>query len=205
MFPSKTIENAVQELSKFPGIGKKTATRLALYLLKAEQDSVEKMANAIVELKTKTKFCTVCGNISEADLCRICDSHNRNKQILCVVQDFQDIIALENTGQYNGVYHVLGGLISPLEGVGPNDIAIQPLMDRVQKGDVTEVVMAISATMEGDTTAFYISKLLREQNVNISVISRGISVGGELEYADEITLGRSIMNRVPYQQNGEKS
>jgi len=202
MYPSKSIENAVNELSKFPGIGKKTATRLALFLLKSEQHSVERLAEAIVELKTKTKFCKTCGNISESDLCRICEAHNRNQQLLCIVQDFQDIIALENTGQYNGLYHVLGGLISPLEGIGPADIAIDSLMNRIDKGEINEVVMAVSATMEGDTTAFYLSKLLREKNLNITVISRGISVGGELEYADEITLGRSIMNRVPYLPQG---
>lgn len=200
MFPSKTIEDAVKELSKFPGIGKKTATRLALFLLKSEQDSVERLATALVDLKTKTRFCKTCGNISESDLCRICSSHNRNKSVICIVQDFQDIIALENTGQYNGVYHVLGGLISPLEGIGPSDIAIDQLMARIDEEEVNEVVMAISATMEGDTTVFYISKLLKDKPINISVISRGISVGGELEYADEITLGRSIMNRVPYQE-----
>lgn len=203
MFPSKTIENAVDELSRFPGIGKKTATRLALFLLKSNQESVEKLAQAIIDLKTKTRFCETCGNISESERCRICDSHNRNKQVICIVQDFQDIIAIENTGQYNGVYHVLGGLISPLEGIGPDDIAIPALMDRIGKEEINEVVLAISATMEGDTTAFYISKLLKDKHVRVSVISRGISVGGELEYADEITLGRSITNRVPYTQGSE--
>jgi recombination protein RecR len=198
MFPSKTIESAVKELSKFPGIGKKTATRLALFLLKSEQESVERLAGSLVDLKTLTKFCVTCGNISESDSCRICSSLNRNKQVLCIVKDFQDIIALESTGQYNGIYHVLGGLISPLEGIGPGDIAIGNLMDRIDLGEITEIVMALNATMEGDTTAFYISKLLKDSDVRVSAISRGISVGGELEYADEITLGRSIMNRVPY-------
>jgi len=197
-FPSNSIEKAVEQLSKFPGVGKKSALRMTLFLLRSDNSVAEALAQAIIDLKEKTQFCKTCGNISEAEICNICTSVNRNKGMLCVVRDFQDIIALENTGRYNGVYHVLGGLISPMQGVGPSDIRIDELVERVGKGEITEVILALNANMEGDTTEFYISKKLANVKVNISSLARGISVGGELEYADEITLGRSILNRVPY-------
>jgi recombination protein RecR len=197
-FSSKAVESAVNELSKLPGVGKKTALRLVIYLLKSEESYVNKLGDSIMKLKTDVVFCSVCGNISEGSVCNICASVNRDQTVICVVKDFQDIMAIENTGQYNGVYHVLGGVISPLDGIGPDDLNIAGLIERVGRQQVTEVILALSANMEGDTTAFYISKLLLPLNVRISAISRGISVGGELEYADEITLGRSIKDRVNY-------
>jgi len=200
-FSSSTIEKAVEQLSRFPGIGKKTALRMTLFLLKDKHESVELMANALVDLKTKVKFCNDCGNITELDLCNICTSVNRNKKLICVVKDFQDIISIENTGQFNGVYHVLGGVIAPMEGIGPDDLAINELLDRIKTDDVEELVFALSANMEGDTTAFYIARKVEGLSLKISAIARGIAVGGELEYADEITLGRSILNRVPYALN----
>jgi recombination protein RecR len=197
-FSSKAVESAVNELSKLPGVGKKTALRLVIYLLKSEESYVNKLGDSIMKLKTDVVFCSVCGNISEGSVCNICASVNRDQTVICVVKDFQDIMAIENTGQYNGVYHVLGGVISPLDGIGPDDLSINGLIERIGKQLVTEVILALSANMEGDTTAFYISKLLMPLKVRISAISRGISVGGELEYADEITLGRSIKDRVNY-------
>ncbi|MCB9263191.1 MAG: recombination protein RecR [Flavobacteriales bacterium] len=197
-FPSETIETAVEQLSRFPGIGKKTALRMTLFLLKDKAENVERMTTAIGNLKTKVNYCSVCGNIAEADVCSICKSVNRNKQLVCVVKDFQDIISIENTGQFNGVYHVLGGVISPMDGIGPDEIAISSLLSRIENEQITELVFALSANMEGDTTAFYISRKVEALNVKISTIARGIAVGGELEYADEITLGRSILNRIPY-------
>jgi len=198
-FPSATIEKAVEQLSRFPGVGKKSALRMTLFILRSEKHVAAELAKAIVDLKEKTSYCTRCGNIAESELCSICSSVNRSQEVICVVKDFQDIIALENTGSYTGQYHVLGGLISPMQGVGPSDIRIEELIERVSRDNVKEVIMALSANMEGDTTEFYISKKLKDSNVSISSIARGISVGGELEYADEITLGRSIVNRVPYQ------
>ncbi|MBO6516166.1 MAG: recombination protein RecR [Bacteroidia bacterium] len=200
-FSSETIENAVEQLSRFPGIGKKTALRMTLFLLKDKPEQVERMVQAISDLKTKVHYCKNCGNVCDDELCSICLSVNRNKKLICVVKEFQDIISIENTGQFNGVYHVLGGVIAPMEGVGPDDIAIAQLLKRVEDDQVEEIVFALSANMEGDTTAFYISRKLEPFQTRISAISRGIAVGGELEYADEITLGRSILNRVPYRVN----
>lgn len=173
---------------------------MTLFLLRSDISVAEALAQSIIDLKEKTRFCSICGNICESDICNICNSVNRKKDLLCVVRDFQDIIALENTGRYGGVYHVLGGLISPMQGIGPSDIRIDELIQRVNEGEIKEVILALNANMEGDTTEFYISKKLKDANVNISSLARGISVGGELEYADEITLGRSILNRVPYHQ-----
>lgn len=200
-FPSESIQKAVDELSRFPGIGKKSALRMALFLLKSNQDDVEKLSKVLVDLKTKTRFCQECGNICEGDMCNICTSVNRNKDLICVVRDFQDIIAIENTGQYNGVYHVLGGLISPLEGIMPSDLTIDKLLNRIAACDKAEMIMALSANSEGDTTAYYIGKQVEGQGVKVSSVARGIAVGGELEYTDEITLGRSIINRVPFNQS----
>ncbi len=175
---------------------------MTLFLLKKNPEDVERMTAAMNDLKTKVVYCSVCGNVSDMDVCKICTSPKRNKQLVCVVRDFQDIMAIENTSQYNGVYHVLGGVISPMQGIGPDDLKISPLIKRIEQEEITEVLLALSANMEGDTTAFYISRKLEDKGVKISAIARGIAVGGELEYADEITLGRSILNRIPYRTEG---
>lgn len=197
-FSSKSVESAVNELSKLPGIGKKTALRLVIHLLKTEEEYVHKLGDSIGRLKTETQFCTECGNICEGEKCNICLSPTRDKGLVCAVKDFQDIIAIENTGQFQGVYHVLGGLISPLDGIGPEQLSISALMEKVNSGEVREIILALSANMEGDTTAYYISKLASDSGIKVTAISRGISVGGELEYADEATLGRSIRDRSAY-------
>lgn len=199
--PSKRLEQAVQAFSALPGIGQKTALRLVLHLLKQDSQSVNKFAAAFDKLKEEIKYCNVCHNISDTDVCAICSNHRRNREEICVVEDIRDIIAIENTQQYNGLYHVLGGLISPMEGKGPSDLNIDSLIHRVKEESPIEIIMALSATMEGDTTIFYINKKLTEFDVKISTISRGVSFGGELEYVDEITLGRSILSRVSYQQS----
>jgi recombination protein RecR len=197
-YPSVLIEEAVNELSKFPGVGKKSAMRMVLHLLKQEEKDVIKLGEAVIKLRTKIQYCQRCGNVSDAQLCNICNSPKRNQQLICVVEDLRDVIAIENTGQFTGTYHVLNGLISPVNGVGPDDLNINALVNRIKTEETTELIMALSATMEGDTTVFYLSKKVRDLGVNISTISRGIAIGGELEYADEITLGRSIALRVPY-------
>ncbi|MCC6722543.1 MAG: recombination protein RecR [Bacteroidia bacterium] len=193
--PSKVLEQAVNELSRFPGIGKKTALRMVIHLMKQPEDITASMAKAIINLKTNLRFCNICHNISENELCDICNSVNRNKRLICVVKDFQDCISIESTNQYNGTYHVLNGLISPVDGIGPNEINIYSLINRIKNNEADEVIMALSATIEGDTTAFYISKKLKDFNLKITQISRGIAIGGELEFADEITLGRSLISR----------
>jgi recombination protein RecR len=198
-FPSKLIENAVGELARLPGIGRKTALRLALHLLKAEMDTTATLAEALAKMRFEITYCRTCHSISDAEECGICANKLRDHSLLCVVSDVRDVIAIENTGQYKGVYHVLGGVISPIEGVGPSDLHIDSLVERAASEDseVREVILAISPTMEGDTTAFYLSRRLRDlPNVHISTIARGIPMGGELEYADEITLGRSIVERL---------
>ena len=197
-YPSVLIEEAVNELSKFPGIGKKSAMRMVLHLLKQQEQDVIKLGEAVIKLRTQIKYCKRCGNVSDADICNICNNPKRNHHNICLVEDLRDVIAIENTSQYNGTYHVLGGLISPVNGVGPDDLNIALLVERIKTEEITEIIMALSATMEGDTTVFYLSKKLKDLPVNISTISRGIAIGGELEYADEITLGRSIALRVPY-------
>jgi len=197
-YPSHLIEEAVNELSKFPGIGKKSAVRMVLFLLKQQEHEVTKLGESIIKLRNNIKYCKRCGNVSDHDLCNICASEKRNQQIICVVEDLRDVMAIENTNQYNGTYHVLGGLISPVNGIGPDMLNIDSLIERIKNEQSKEIIMAISATMEGDTTVFYLSKKLKDMNVSISSISRGIAIGGELEYADEITLGRSIALRVPY-------
>ncbi|OON68817.1 recombination mediator RecR [Hymenobacter sp. CRA2] len=197
-FPSKLIENAVAELAKLPGIGRKTALRLALHLLKAETDTTSNLAEALAKMRFDIRYCQTCHNISDTEQCSICANPLRDHSTVCVVSDIRDVIAIENTGQFQGVYHVLGGVISPIEGIGPADLHIEPLVERVkvEESEVKEVILAISPTMEGDTTAFYLTRRLREfPEVHISSIARGIPVGGELEYADEITLGRSIVER----------
>ena len=197
-FPSKLIENAVAELAKLPGIGRKTALRLALHLLKAETDTTSSLAEALAKMRFDITYCQTCHNIADSAECSICANPLRDHGIVCVVSDIRDVIAIENTGQYKGTYHVLGGVISPIEGIGPADLRIDSLLERVAApaAEVREVVLAISPTMEGDTTAFYLSRKLRDQpHLHVSTIARGIPVGGELEYADEITLGRSIVER----------
>ncbi|MBN8576979.1 MAG: recombination protein RecR [Cytophagales bacterium] len=199
-FPSKLIEDAVTEVSKLPGIGKKTALRLVLHLVKESEHKTAALANALSRMRQQIRFCKTCFNISDTEECSICQSHRRDKTVLCVVEETNDVMAIENTAQYNGVYHVLGGVISPMNGIGPADLKIDALVDRVAKlPTLKEVVLALSATMEGDTTAFYLHKRLKEFPVKVTSIARGVPVGGELEYTDEITLGRSISSRVPFQ------
>lgn len=199
-FPSLLLDRAVGEFAKLPGIGRKTALRLVLHMLKQSNEEVEAFADALTTLKHDVKYCSVCHNISDTDICPICSDHRRDSSQICVVENIRDVMAIENTMQYHGLYHVLGGIISPLDGVGPSDIEIASLVERVAAGGVTEVILALSPTLEGDTTNFFISKKLRRYHVNITVIARGISVGNELEYADEVTLGRSILKRTPYEQ-----
>ena len=198
-YSSKLVENAVSELSRLPGIGKKTALRLALHLLKKDKAIANNLGTAIIEMRENIRFCKECHNISDSEICEICANPKRDKATVCVVEDVRDVMAIENTGQYNGVYHILGGIISPMEGIGPNDITVDSLISRVSTGNIKEVMMALSTTIEGDTTNFYIYKKLKDKEVTITTIARGISVGDELEYADEITLGRSIINRTPFE------
>jgi recombination protein RecR len=198
-YPSKMIEQAVEEISKLPGIGKKSALRLALHLLKRPEAQSLQLAHAVVQLRTETKYCPQCHMISDGDLCGICASHKRDESIICVVEDLRDVLAIENTGQFMGLYHVLGGIISPLSGISPGDLTIETLVARVASGKVSEVILGLSPTMEGDTTAFYLTKKLKEFPVKLSTIARGIPIGGDLEYTDEITLGRSIVGRVVYE------
>lgn len=198
-FSSKLLEDAVAEFSKLPGIGQKTALRLVLHLLNKDQLEVEQFGNAVITLKQNIKQCTICHNISDFEICEICVSNKRDKELVCVVEDTRDVMAIENTGQYTGLYHVLGGLISPMDGVGPTDLFIEALVERVAKKEIVEVILALSPNMEGDTTLFYLYKKLKDFNITISTIARGVAFGGELEYTDEITLGRSIVTRVPYE------
>jgi len=201
-FPSKLIEDAVAEISRLPGIGKKTALRLSLHLLKQDASVATSLAKAIIDLRTKTNYCKICHNLSDTEICPICGGHRRDHTVICVVEDIPDVLAIENTSQYNGLYHVLGGVISPIQGVGPENIHIDSLMARVERphsGDpVREIILALPATMEGDTTSFYLSRKLKPSGTKISTIARGIPVGGELEFTDEVTLGRSILTRTNY-------
>ncbi len=198
-YPSRLLEKAVQEFAKLPGIGRKTALRLVLYLLKQETGEVEQLANSLTTMKQEVKFCKVCHNISDEEICPICADHRRDRSTLCVVENIQDVMAIENTQQFHGLYHVLGGIISPMDGIGPNDLEIESLVGRVAEGGVEEVILALSPTMEGDTTCFFIFRKLAAYDVKLSIIARGISVGNELEYTDEVTLGRSILNRTPFE------
>ena len=197
-YPSRLLERAVQEFSKLPGIGRKTALRLVLHLLRQDTDDVMQFTDAVSQMKQEVKFCRVCHNISDQDICPICSDSRRDSSTICVVENIQDVMAVENTQQFSGLYHVLGGLISPMDGIGPSDLEIDSLVARVAEGDVKEVILALSPTMEGDTTNFYIFRKLASYDVQISVIARGIAVGNELEYTDEVTLGRSILNRTPF-------
>ena len=198
-FPSKLLEDAVNEFGKLPGIGQKTALRLVLHLLNKEQAEVSQFGNTLIKLKKEIKNCAVCHNISDFEICSICASVKREKEVICVVEDTRDVMAIENTHQYFGVYHVLGGLISPMDCVGPSDLTIESLVERVKTSEIKEIILALSANMEGDTTLFYLHKKLKDFNIPITTIARGIAFGGELEYADEVTLGRSIVTRVPYE------
>ncbi|GJQ05351.1 recombination protein RecR [Capnocytophaga canimorsus] len=198
-FSSKLLENAVYEIAQLPGIGKRTALRLALHLLKQPQEQSLRLANALSSLRQQIGYCESCFNISDTPICPICANHSRNDELICVVEDFRDVMAIENTGQFFGKYHVLGGKISPIDGVGPLNLNISQLVERVKNGGVKEIIFALSNTMEGDTTNFYIYKQIEKYNIITSTIARGISVGSELEYADEITLGRSILQRIPFE------
>ncbi|PVY42976.1 recombination mediator RecR [Pontibacter virosus] len=200
-FPSKLIENAVEELAKLPGVGRKTALRLALHMLKEESEETFLLAEALVKMRTEVKHCKECHNISDTEVCSICLNPLRDRSLLCVVSDIRDVIAIENTSQFKGLYHVLGGVISPIEGIGPSDLHIDSLLERLPNSEVKEILLAISPTMEGDTTAFYLTRKLRDHKVRITTIARGVPVGGELEYTDEITLGRSIVERTSYGKN----
>jgi recombination protein RecR len=198
-FSSQLLEDAVNEFSKLPGVGQKTALRLVLHLLNKEQEEVNHFGNTLIKLKAEIKHCIVCHNISDVETCSICANVKRDQTTICVVEDIRDVMAIENTNQYFGAYHVLGGLISPMDGVGPSDLYIESLVQRVANTPVKEIILALSANMEGDTTLFYLHKKLKEFNIPITTIARGIAFGGELEYADEVTLGRSIITRVPYE------
>ncbi len=197
-FPSKLIESAVDELAKLPGIGRKTALRLVLHLLKAETEETADLADALVKMRHDITYCQKCHNISDTEVCSICANPLRDQTVVCVVSDIRDVIAIENTAQYKGIYHVLGGVISPIEGIGPSDLNIASLLERLPQSGIKEVILAVSPTMEGDTTSFYITRKLREFGLKITSIARGVPVGGELEYTDEITLGRSIVERTSY-------
>lgn len=198
-FSSKLLEQAVNEMSQLPGIGKRTALRLVLHLLKQPESQTVALSKALVDLKSEVKFCKNCHNISDSDLCEICSNPNREANLICVVEDIRDVMAIENTSQFRGHYHVLGGKISPIDGVGPSDLNIRSLVEKARMGKVQEIIFALSSTLEGDTTNFYIFKQLEQMNIATSTIARGIGVGDELEFADEVTLGRSITHRVPFE------
>lgn len=204
LYPSKQFEKAITELAKLPGIGNKTATRLALYILKQNIPEVEKLGNSIIDLRKNIVYCKICQNISDNDICEICSSQKRDKSMVCVVENSKDVMAIENTGQYKGVYHVLGGIISPIDGIGPSDLSINKLIERVNTTEVKEIILALSTTIEGDTTNFYIFRKLQDANLLMTTLARGIAFGDEIEYADEITLARSIMNRTPYEAMSNK-
>lgn len=204
-FSSKLLERAVHDMAQLPGIGKRTALRLVLHLLKQPVEQTEYLSEALLTMRKELKTCKSCHNISDVDLCEICANAKRNHRLICVVEDVRDVMAIENTGQFKGIYHVLGGKISPIDGVGPGQLTIASLVEKVRLGKVTEIIFALSSTMEGDTTNFYIYKQIKDFGVATSAIARGISVGDELEYADEVTLGRSIVNRIPFENTMKSS
>jgi recombination protein RecR len=197
-YPSLLLENAVNEFAKLPGIGRKTALRLVLHLLKQNEEDVELFGNTVIRLKKEIKYCQTCHNISDTDVCDICANPTRDESLVCVVENIKDVMSIENTQQFKGLYHVLGGIISPMDGIGPADLEIESLVERVKTGKVKEIILALSPTMEGDTTNFYIFRKIAASDVKITTIARGVSIGDELEYADEVTLGRSILNRVAF-------
>ena len=196
--PSKLLEDTVQAFAQLPGIGQKSALRMVLHLLKMQPDNVERMGETIIRLRKELRYCKNCHNIASEDICTICSDSRRDRSIVCVVEDVRDVIAIENTGQFKGLYHVLGGLISPMDGIGPSQLNIESLVDKASSQSVSEIMVALSTTMEGDTTLFYLFKKIKPYNIPVSTLARGVAIGGELEYADEVTLGRSIVNRVPY-------
>jgi recombination protein RecR len=200
-FPSKLLENAVSEFSKLPGIGKKTALRLVLHLLKKDVAEVQRFSSSLTQLREGIKHCRICRNISDSDVCNICSNPSRDSRLICVVENIRDVMSIENTQQFKGVYHVLGGIISPMDGIGPSDLEIDSLVQRIQAGEADEVVFALSTTMEGDSTNFYLFKKLKNFNIKITTLARGVSIGDELEYTDEVTLGRSIVNRMLFEQS----
>ena len=200
-FSSKLIEEAVNEFTKLPGVGKRTALRFVLHLMKQNQAAVSQFGNAFIKLRTELRYCENCHNVADTLLCTICQNPHRDLSTVCVVEDIRDVMAIENTQQFKGVYHVLGGIISPMDGIGPADLTIESLVNKTSKGEIKEIIMALSTTMEGDTTNFYIYKRLKEFNITISTIARGVSIGDELAYADEVTLGRSIINRTLYENS----
>lgn len=197
-YPSQLLEKAVSEFAKLPGIGRKTALRLVLFLLRQSSEEVDEFTTSVSRMRHEVRYCRVCHNISDEEVCPICSDRRRDNTTVCVVENIQDVMAIENTQQYHGLYHVLGGIISPMDGIGPGDLEIDSLVERVRAGGVEEIILALSSTMEGDTTNFYISRKLADTHVRLSVIARGIAVGNELEYTDEVTLGRSIVNRIPF-------
>ena len=198
-YSSQLLERAVESFSQLPGVGRKTALRLVLHLLRQPLENVDSFTDAVTRVRHDVKYCKVCHNISDTDICSICSDPRRDGSVVCVVENIQDVMAIENTQQYHGLYHVLGGIISPMDGIGPHDLSIDSLVERIEEGGVKEVILALASTMEGDTTNFYISRKLKDKDVKLSIIARGISVGDELEYTDEVTLGRSILNRTPFQ------
>lgn len=198
-YPSQLLERAVEAFSQLPGVGRKTALRLVLHLLRQSTEDVDSFADAVIRVKHDVKYCEVCHNISDNEVCSICSDPRRDASVVCVVENIQDVMAIENTQQFHGLYHVLGGIISPMDGIGPHDLEIESIVERVEEGTVKEIILALASTMEGDTTNFYISRKLKDTGVKLSVIARGISVGDELEYTDEVTLGRSILNRTPFE------
>ena len=200
-YPSRLLENAVNEFSKLPGIGRKSALRLVLHLLRQEVGEVNTFGNSLIQLRNEILHCKICHNISDTETCQICSNTSRNGSVLCVVENIRDVMSIENTQQINGLYHVLGGIISPMNGIGPSELEIDSLIERVDSGEVIEVILALSTTMEGDTTNFYIFRKLKGKDIKVSTLARGVSIGDELEYTDEITLGRSLMNRVPYESS----
>ena len=200
-FSSKLLENAVNEIAQLPGIGKRTALRLALHLLKLPKENTTSLTQSLIDFRDHINFCSSCHNLSDIPVCEICSNPNRDESLLCIVEDIRDVIAIENTGQFRGYYHVLGGIISPIDGIGPQDLTLDSLEEKVKKGQIKEIIFALSATMEADTTNFYIYKMLSPYKISTSAIARGIPVGDELEYTDEVTLGRSILKRVPYENS----
>ena len=198
-YPSQLLERAVEAFSQLPGVGRKTALRLVLHLLRQSTEDVDNFADAVIRVKHDVKYCKVCHNISDNEVCSICSDPRRDASVVCVVENIQDVMAIENTQQFHGLDHVLGGIISPMDGIGPHDLEIESLVERVEEGTVKEIILALASTMEGDTTNFYISRKLKDTGVKLSIIARGISVGDELEYTDEVTLGRSILNRTPFE------
>ena len=198
-YSSQLLERAVESFSQLPGVGRKTALRLVLHLLRQPLEDVDSFTDAVTRVRHDVKYCKVCHNISDTDICSICSDPRRDGSVVCVVENIQDVMAIENTQQYHGLYHVLGGIISPMDGIGPHDLSIDSLVERIDEGGVKEVILALASTMEGDTTNFYISRKLKDKDVKLSIIARGISVGDELEYTDEVTLGRGILNRTPFQ------